>query len=114
MSIVSMARVAHFIFTCTAIMSSQSEDRVGERRRDSTGFGTRRRATASRRCRATPAGPHRIHLEVYSATFSPDGQKIMSASWDTTVRVWSAVTGECDQTVEGHTVWLGDVGGIQS
>ena len=40
---------------------------------------------------------------VTSASFSPDGQKIVSGSGDNTVRVWSAVTGECEQTLEGHT-----------
>ena len=40
---------------------------------------------------------------VHSASFSPDGQKIVSGSHDNTVRVWSAVTGECEQTLEGHT-----------
>jgi WD40 repeat protein len=40
---------------------------------------------------------------VYSVQFSPEGQKIVSASADNTVRVWSAATGECEQTIEGHT-----------
>jgi len=41
--------------------------------------------------------------EVMSAAFSRDGQKIVSASWDKSVRVWSAVTGECEQTLVGHS-----------
>jgi WD40 repeat protein len=31
---------------------------------------------------------------VYPVTYSPDGQWIASGSWDKTVRVWDAVTGE--------------------
>ena len=41
---------------------------------------------------------------VSSAQFSPDGTNIVSASDDKTVRVWSVATGECVQTLEGHTV----------
>eukprot|EP01046_Picozoa_sp_COSAG06_P101647 COSAG06_NODE_47787_length_337_cov_0.373950_1_plen_48_part_10 len=33
---------------------------------------------------------------VNSAAFSSDGQKIVSASADKTVLVWSALTGECE------------------
>jgi WD40 repeat protein len=40
---------------------------------------------------------------VTSAAFSPEGQKIVSASNDKTVRVWSAATGDCEQTMTGHT-----------
>jgi hypothetical protein len=40
---------------------------------------------------------------VRSAAFSRDGQKIVSASMDESVRVWSAVTGECEQTLAGHS-----------
>ena len=38
-----------------------------------------------------------------SAQFSPDGTNIVSASYDKTVRVWSVATGECVQTLEGHS-----------
>ena len=40
---------------------------------------------------------------VWWASFSPDGAKIVSASYDTTVRVCSAATGECELTLEGHS-----------
>jgi hypothetical protein len=47
---------------------------------------------------------------VTSAAFSPDGLKIVSASGnpyghstDNTVRVWSAITGDCEHTMQGHT-----------
>ena len=41
--------------------------------------------------------------DVNSAQFGPDGQKIVSASADMTVRVWSAMSGELEQTLEGHS-----------
>ena len=46
---------------------------------------------------------------VLSAQFSPDGQNIVSASSDRTVRVWSAATGECVQTLAGHGDWVNSV-----
>ena len=38
-----------------------------------------------------------------SAQFSPDSENIVSASDDNTVRVWSAITGDLEQTLEGHS-----------
>jgi WD40 repeat protein len=38
-----------------------------------------------------------------SVAFSPDGLKVVSASLDNTMRVWCAATGDCEQTMEGHT-----------
>ncbi|GIZ48192.1 hypothetical protein CKM354_001126300 [Cercospora kikuchii] len=39
---------------------------------------------------------------VTAIVFSPDGQVIASASWDQTVRVWNAATGEQTQKLKGH------------
>ena len=40
---------------------------------------------------------------IESAIYSPDGKKILSASWDNTVKEWSRETGECLHTFEGHS-----------
>jgi WD40 repeat protein len=47
---------------------------------------------------------------VFSAAFSPDGLKVVSgggnsydSSGDKSVRIWSAMTGECEHTMKGHT-----------
>ena len=39
-----------------------------------------------------------------SVSFSADGRRVVSGSWDKTVRVWDAVSGECVLgPLEGHT-----------
>ncbi len=44
------------------------------------------------------------HAEfVISAAFSPDGRRIVTASWDNTARVWDAETGRAIVTLTGHT-----------
>ena len=40
---------------------------------------------------------------VHSAAFSPDGKRIVSASWDHTIRIWDAQTGkQIGNPLEGH------------
>ena len=38
-----------------------------------------------------------------SAEFSQDGASVVTASADGTAKLWNAVTGECTQTLRGHT-----------
>jgi len=41
---------------------------------------------------------------VTSVTFSPDGQTIASASWDSTIKLWNAGTGNLIRTLAGHSL----------
>jgi WD40 repeat protein len=44
-----------------------------------------------------------------SVAWSPDSSIIVSGSYDGTVRIWDAVTGELQQTLPGHTYFVKSV-----
>ncbi len=53
------------------------------------------------------SGKELVHLRrhdsrVVSARFSPDGQKLITASWDKTARIWDVATGRQLQILQGH------------
>jgi WD40 repeat protein len=39
---------------------------------------------------------------VLACDFAPDGKTIVSASGDTTVKIWDVESGKCLTTLEGH------------
>src|SRR3989440_123451 len=44
-----------------------------------------------------------------SVAFSHDSARLASASEDSTVKIWDASSGECLQTLEGHSAWVQSV-----
>jgi WD40 repeat protein len=40
--------------------------------------------------------------KVNSVTISPDGQTLVSGSWDSTIKVWNLHTGQLSRTLKGH------------
>ena len=46
---------------------------------------------------------------VTSVAFSPDGNRVVSGSWDSTVRIWNASTGQPESILEGHSNWVDSV-----
>ncbi|WP_287240553.1 WD40 repeat domain-containing protein [Mesorhizobium sp.] len=65
------------------------------------------RRTVASLVEASPDFHERLSLRghedaVASAAFSPDGTRIVTASWDRTARVWDAVTGAQLLKLEGH------------
>ena len=46
---------------------------------------------------------------VRSIAYSPDGTKIVSGSYDETIKIWDANTGKCLKTLEGHLSFVESV-----
>ena len=36
----------------------------------------------------------------------PDGRRVVSASWDKTLKVWDIETGKCVATLKGHSDYV--------
>ena len=42
---------------------------------------------------------------VRSVAWTRDGKNIASGSWDKTIKIWNAQTGQCVSTLTGHSDW---------
>ena len=46
---------------------------------------------------------------VTSVAFSPNGERVASASYDNTVRIWDAATGQLQRELKGHSGFVSSV-----
>lgn len=60
------------------------------------------RSDASEVIRLGPQGA------VAAARFSPDGRRVVTASWDNAARIWNAKTGRLERELQGHAEYVND------
>ncbi len=83
------------IVSIRGLQSGRGAHRHGQRGPDGQGVGCGERRGAAHAERASDT--------VNSAAYSPDGTRIVTASWDETAKVWDAESGEELLTLSGHT-----------
>ncbi|KAL3762404.1 hypothetical protein ACHAW5_010698 [Stephanodiscus triporus] len=54
------------------------------------------------------------HTSPITQVVTVDQNRFLSSSWDTTVRLWDADTGECIRTFRGHGDWVTDISVLDS
>ena len=53
-----------------------------------------------------PIRKYKGHTSPITQIAAVDSNQFISSSWDTTIRLWNATTGECIRTFRGHTDWV--------
>lgn len=61
-----------------------------------------------------PTKQFKGHASPVTQVVSVDQRRFLSSSWDTTVRLWEADTGDCIRTFRGHGDWVTDISVLDS
>jgi WD40 repeat protein len=100
----------------TSEVASVAFDPAGERIASATGHWTGKDKPGEVRIWSASTGQTTLILKAHDlgipwqgVAFSPDGTRLATASYDRTVKIWDATTGQLLHTLEGHTDWVHSV-----